>query len=341
MLKSRRVAVDRLLTMAALGEFDLIKRCFVRALGSRDADGYARHEQDAAGVVLGPGDDGAVLAPRPDHQLVVSADTSNVGVHFPADAPADAIGHRALAVNLSDLAAMGAVPRWYTLALTLPDADAEWLDDFASGLHRLADRHGITLVGGDVTRGPLSISITVMGEVPAGELISRHGARPGDVLAVTGPIGGAHGGLELWQQGQRDMGHPLIAAYLLPEPRVAAGQCLRGLVSAGLDISDGLWADLGHLCLASGVGAQLMPSVPVAPDLATATESARDAAVWHGGDDYELLLAIAPGQWDVANEAMSSIGGKLYPIGECTSTAGIHGGPSSAGGWQHFAGDAS
>ncbi|HET8790742.1 MAG TPA: thiamine-phosphate kinase, partial [Modicisalibacter sp.] len=213
-------------------EFELIARYFARpeflTLG------------DSSGVALGPGDDCALLMPTPGQQLAVSVDTSVIDVHFPANAPPTAIGHRCLAVALSDLAAMGARARWCVMALTLPEANEAWLAAFADGFHALCAANDVALVGGDVTRGALSIAVTVHGEVPIGKALKRSGGHAGDILAVTGPLGGGLGGLRAWQSGLRDLADPLLAAYLLPQPRLAAGQALRGLAHCAIDISDGL-----------------------------------------------------------------------------------------------------
>ncbi|MHB0774630.1 thiamine-phosphate kinase [Halomonas sp. WWR20] len=323
-----------------LSEFELIARYFTTA----------QLQAKEEGVVLGPGDDCALLAPTPGHTLAVSVDTSVAGVHFPEDAPAEAVGHRALAVSLSDLAAMGARPRWCLMALTLPNADPAWLESFARGFHALCAQSGVVLVGGDVTRGPLSISVTVQGEVPQGAAMRRDGARPGDCLAVTGTLGGGHGGLRAWQTGARALGEPLLAAYLLPQPRLAAGQALRGLATAALDVSDGLLADLGHICRASYVGAEIdLERLPLAAglDAALGDEDARRAALC-GGDDYELLIALPEHAVATAQQRLSAHDLPLSVIGRFTAQAGLRllptdgvGADLTDAGWQHFRGEAS
>ncbi|MBZ9567849.1 thiamine-phosphate kinase [Modicisalibacter tunisiensis] len=314
-------------------EFELIARFFARPC---DAE---------PGVVAGPGDDCALLAPSAGSELAVSVDTSVVDVHFPPAAPAVAIGHRALAVALSDLAAMGARARWCLLAATLPEADEAWLESFAAGFHALCRRSGVVLVGGDVTRGPLSLSVTVQGEVPAGRALRRSGARAGDVLAVTGALGGGRGGLSAWQAGVRDLDDPLLRAYLLPEPRLAAGEVLRELAHAAIDVSDGLLADLRHLCSASGVGASLQPeALPLAEGLvARLGETAAREAALAGGDDYELLVALPPETVAEAERRLGALGLPLTPIGRVVAEPGIHGigDGARAAGWQHFPGGAS
>lgn len=314
-----------------LGEFDLIRR-------------YLAPESPSPGqgVVLGPGDDAALLAPTPGQQLVVSVDTSVAGVHFPPEAPARAVGHRALAVSLSDLAAMGAQPRWCLMSLTLPAGDADWVAGFACGFHALCQASGVSLVGGDVTHGELAISVTVMGETPAGEAFRRDGARPGDLIAITGALGGGAGGLAAWQAGKRELDDPLLARYLLPQPRLKAGQMLRGHVSAAIDVSDGLLADLGHLCEASGVGAALdVSAMPLAEGLVDALgPRAASQAALGGGDDYELLLGLPPSRLELARECLEALGLELTVIGSFTSTPGVTGvDPEWLTGWQHFSGE--
>ncbi|HET7675523.1 MAG TPA: thiamine-phosphate kinase, partial [Gammaproteobacteria bacterium] len=229
-----------------MDEFALIRRFFRRDVTRSD-------------VVLGVGDDAALLQTPAGTELAISTDTMVEGVHFPAGAPAHAIGWRALATNLSDLAAMGATPAWATLALTLPQADEAWLQEFARGFFELADQFGVALVGGDVTQGALTVTVTIHGHVPAGAALRRSGAKPGDRVFVTGKLGGAAAGLAAYPNDGR-------GRYLYPQPRVAEGVALRGFASAAIDISDGLVADLGHIAEASGVGAQMaLEKVPQAP----------------------------------------------------------------------------
>lgn len=323
-----------------LAEFDLIRRYLMSPQEAQATDG----------VALGSGDDATLLIPQVGQQLVVSVDTSVVNVHFPHDAPAQAIGHRALAVALSDLAAMGAVSRWCLMALTLDqrafenDADSEqWLAHYARGFHALCQQHATSLVGGDVTAGELSIGVTVMGEVPAGLAMTRSGARPGDVVAVTGALGGGAGGLALWQRGERDLAHPLLQRYLLPQPRLDAGIALRGVATAAMDVSDGLLADLTHLREASRVGVDLDPeALPLAEGLVEAIghERALTAAL-SGGDDYELLITLPPERVSHAVAKLAESGLSLRVIGRCTEALGVTGVPDSGiKGWQHFCGGA-
>lgn len=314
-------------------EFGLIARFFTPPPPGPDA-----------GVALGVGDDCTLLAPAAGWQLAVSVDTSVAGVHYPEDAPAEAIGHRALAVSLSDLAAMGARPRWCLMALTLAEADEAWLEDFSRGFRALCESSGAALVGGDVTRGATAISVTVMGELFPGTALTRHGGRQGDLIAVTGALGGGAGGLALWQRGERDLDHPLLIRYLRPQPRLVAGEALVGLASAAIDVSDGLVADLGHLLECSGVGATLEPAaLPLAEGLVDALgeAGARQAALT-GGDDYELLLTLSPACLDEARTRLAVLGLPLTVIGRLEADRGLRGLESQGdGGWQHFHGRSS
>lgn len=277
------------------GEFGLIRRHF-------------QTTDLPAGVVLGVGDDGALLTLPAGHELVVSTDTLVAGVHFLPDAPAHAIGHKALAVNLSDLAAMGATPRYVLLALTLPQLDDTWVGDFMSGWRALAVRHGVALVGGDTTRGPLSITVTALGSAPSGAALRRAGAMPGDGIYLSGALGGA--GLALRaRRGEVTLSVAQLSGAQqrldYPQPRVGLGEALRGVASACVDVSDGLAADLGHVLTASGVGARLdleaMPWCPgVAPD-----DDARAAAL-SAGDDYELCFT-APSASATAVQALAGL----------------------------------
>lgn len=314
-------------------EFELIARYFTPAVPGPQA-----------GVSLGVGDDCTLLAPRSGQQLAVSVDTSVAGVHFPVDAPAEAIGHRALAVSLSDLAAMGAESRWCLMALSLKRNDEPWLAAFAHGFHALCATTGTALTGGDVSRGELAIGVTVMGEVPPGGALTRGGGQAGDILAVTGALGGGAGGLALWQRGERDLAHPLLQRYLKPVPRLAAGLALRGLAHAAIDISDGLLADLEHLLTASGLGARLEPEVlPMAEGLAAELgERAALQAALSGGDDYELLVSVPPAAWAEAQQRLAAQQLALTPIGTLQEGAGVSGiSVTDRQGWQHFRGAAS
>jgi thiamine-monophosphate kinase len=234
------------------------------------------------------GDDCARVVLQPGSELAITTDMLVEGRHFLPGAEPRRLGHKSLAVNLSDLAAAGATPRWITLAIALPSVDEIWLENFSEGLFALAERHGVDLIGGDTTRGPvLTVSITALGEVPSGQALTRAGARPGDDLWVSGELGGAALGLI----------HPEIAAAARrlhePQPRVALGEKLRGLAGAAIDVSDGLAGDLGHILEGSGVGAvvryQDIPKDPAFRNLNN--EELERRCVLSGGDDYELLFA--------------------------------------------------
>jgi thiamine-monophosphate kinase len=293
------------------GEFALIDR--IRARAARRPD-----------VVLGIGDDAAVLRLPPGHELVVTSDTLVAGVHFPPETAADDLGWKALAVNLSDLAAMAATPAWCTLALTLPEADEAFVDAFLDGFLALADEHGLSLVGGDTTSGPLSITVTAHGLVPAGEALRRGGARAGDEVWVTGTLGDAAGALSQWRAGG-----PFSAKlrYRLdrPTPRVAAGIALRGLATAGIDLSDGLAADLGHVLRASGVGARIdLGRLPTSRTLADHFDEARRWPLQlSGGDDYELCFTAPASAALAIEQAMAACGVGASVIGQVQAGGGL------------------
>jgi thiamine-monophosphate kinase len=269
----------------ALTESGLIERYF-RAAGAQRAD-----------VRLGIGDDAAVLTPPAGCELIATTDTLVEGVHFPAHTAPAAIGHRALAVNLSDLAAMGARPAWALLALTLPQAQEPWLEEFAAGLSALAREHKVALIGGDTTRGPLCISMQLLGFVPAGTALRRGGAHAGDLLFVSGTPGDAAAGLALEQQrlsAPEAARAYLRERFLRPKPRIALGEALREFASACIDVSDGLLGDAGKLAHASALAVELdYERLPLSPALeeTLGDEAARRLAL-SGGDDYELCFAV-------------------------------------------------
>jgi len=242
------------------------------------------------GVRLGIGDDAAVLEVAAGQHLVAATDTLNAGTHFPVDTSAHDIGYKCLAVNLSDLAAMGAIPRWALLSLSLPEADPDWVQSFTTGFMSLASVHEVTLVGGDTTSGPLSVSLTALGFIEPGRQLQRSGANPGDLLVVSGTLGGAARALDLLQADK-----PVTDQHLLdrPQPRVELGQALVGHASACIDISDGLLADLGHVLKASACGARVeVEKLPHAASLAGLEDAERWNYQLSGGDDYELLFTL-------------------------------------------------
>ncbi|MGQ0529377.1 MAG: thiamine-phosphate kinase, partial [Panacagrimonas sp.] len=250
----------------------------------------------AADVRLGIGDDCALMSVPSGFELAVSTDTLVAGRHFPLSTPAYDIGWKSLAVNLSDLAAMGATPRWFTLALSLQHADDQWLAQFSAGMRELALMHDTVLVGGDTTRGPLNINITVMGLVPDTQALRRSGARIGDLICVTGSLGDAALALRLMQQDQAEPDETLRTRLDRPQPRVRAGLAMRGLASAAIDLSDGLAGDLLHLLGASGVGAVIHTAdLPTSAAFQRSCRPSERLALQHaGGDDYELCGCLPP-----------------------------------------------
>ncbi len=318
----------------ALSEFELIRCYFDRPQAAVGRDD----------VVLGIGDDAAVVTVPDDRDLVLCMDTLVAGVHFPETTSPEAIGHKALAVNLSDLAAMGAEPAWFTLSVTLPQADADWLAAFARGMFRLADHYRVQLVGGDVTRGPLSVTVQAHGLVPRGEALQRKGAAAGDCIYVTGTLGDA--GMAL-QQGLQAA--PALRQRLdFPSPRVEAGLALRGLASAVIDISDGLLADLGHLLEAASLGAMLrIDSLPRSAGLAAAVAANSGNPHYDimlsSGDDYELCFTVSPGQCAAVESRLAALPGGCSAVGVIEAAPGIRcqrqDGSSWApagNGYQHF-----
>jgi len=298
-----------------MGEFELIQRFFTRA---------ARR---ASAVPLGIGDDCALLAPRPGMQLAVSTDMLVEGRHFLSTVPPDRLGHKALAVNLSDLAACGAEPLAFTLALALPRIDEAFLEGFARGLFALADAHGIDLIGGDTTAGPLNIAITVFGEVPAGQALLRSGARAGDALWVSGTPGDARLALEAFRGSLSlagdDFEH-VRRAMEQPQPRVALGLALRGLATAAIDVSDGLLGDLGHVLARSQVGARVqLDALPRSAVLARQPLDVQRQCLLHGGDDYELLFTAPPARDADVLAAGRASGVRVSRIGRIEAETGL------------------
>lgn len=304
-----------------MNEFDLIRRFFRGRTGP--------------GVLLGPGDDGALLLPSAGMQLVMTMDTLLAGRHFPEDLPVADIGWRSLAVNLSDLAAMGATPRWCLLSLSLPQEDPDWLQAFCQGFDQLAQQTGITLVGGDLVRGSLSVTVQATGEVPAGKALLRSGARPGDRICLAGVPGEAAAGLQCWQAGVRD--GALVQAFSRPQPQLELGRRLRDLASSCIDISDGLLADLAHVLAESGgLGAHIrLAQLPQSTALSHwGSETQRRAAQLAGGDDYLLLFTVPP---------IFNLPPQWHEIGRVEAQSGIRvvdalGEPVTdlPAGWDHF-----
>jgi thiamine-monophosphate kinase len=299
-----------------MSEFDLIRRLQSRLSASQSSCTYP--------ASVGIGDDAAVLSPEKNKQLVVSTDTLVSGVHFPLKTPPSDIGFKSLAVNLSDLAAMGAEPAWYFLALTLPESNEQWLDEFAAGLAELSQAAGIQLAGGDTTSGPLAITITAMGFVSQGQALLRSHAKPDDLLVVSGVPGLAALGL-MQIQCDQEMDMETRAAFTRPQPRLCLGSHLVGNASSCIDISDGLLADLSHICKASQVGAELwLDRLPRADSLQALDPEQRWSLQLSGGDDYELCFTL-PAHLEPELASMSAacnVG--LSIVGRMTANAGIH-----------------
>ncbi len=295
-----------------LGEFDLIDKYFTVPV--RRAD-------------LGVGDDCALLTATPGLQLAVSSDMLVEGRHFLSTVAPDALGHKALAVNLSDLAACGATPRAFTLALALPRADEAFLQGFSRGLLGLARAHGCELIGGDTTQGPLTICIGVFGEVPRGQALLRSGARAGDQLYVSGTLGDARLALDCFRGNVALAGEGLSAARRAmewPQPRVALGVALRGIATSAIDISDGLLGDLGHILRRSGVGATLHADVlPRSVVLAAQTLDVQRECTLAGGDDYELLFTAAAQRSAEVQAAAAHAGVAVTCIGQIDAAPGV------------------
>lgn len=299
----------------AVREFDLIQRFFDRPTRQRQ-------------VCLGIGDDGAILQVPEAHELVVVTDTLVEGVHFRATDAADDLGYKALAVNLSDLAAMGAVPVWALLNLTLPEADESWLGKFSDGFFSLASQHDVALVGGDTTRGPLCVSVTAGGWVSAGQALTRSGAAVSDRVWITGTIGDAALALALAEQSLANVGSEtrwLLDRLHRPTPRIGIGLALYGLASAVIDISDGLLADLGQIVGASGQAGAMIEttSLPLSPAGESYPLEDRMTAALTGGDDYELCMTVPQAESDRVRRLSEEAGVPLTDIGCITAGAGI------------------
>lgn len=293
-----------------IGEFELIADYFA-PLGTASL---------ANRIALGIGDDAALLNPTPGNQLAISVDTLVAGVHFPADGPARLIAHKALRSNLSDLAAMGATPLAYTLALTLPTADKSWLAEFSSGLKEVSDEFPIALIGGDTTRGnQLVITVQVFGEVPVGQALLRGGAQAGDTIFVTGTLGDARAALDILDLPPGELNDAqqfLLGRYYKPTPRIEFAQALRGIATAAIDISDGLAADLRHILRASGVGAELqLMTLPLSTAIPAA--NAHQYAL-SGGDDYEICFTAPTHQMGKIRELAQKLSTRVSAVGHVT-----------------------
>ncbi len=302
-----------------LGEFDLIDRFFGRAARAGRTEGGA--------VALGIGDDCAVLTPSAGHQWLVTADMLVEGRHFLSTVSPRRLGHKALAVNLSDLAACGAAPRAFFLSLALPRVDADFLAGFAQGLFELADAHRIVLAGGDTTAGPLNINITAMGEVPQGQALLRSGARVDDDIWVSGTLGDARLALEVFR-GTLSLGAAQFEEARrrmeLPEPRVALGRALRGIASSAIDVSDGLAGDLGHVLKRSNVGATLrLAELPRSAVLGAMPEDVQQLCLLTGGDDYELVFTAPEAARERVLQAGRESGTPVYRVGRIEEAPGL------------------
>lgn len=290
-------------------EFDLIRRYFTRP---------------TTHTVLAVGDDAAIVRPRSGMDLVISTDMLVAGTHFLPDADAESLGWKALAVNLSDMAAMGAEPRWVVLAAALPAADEDWIAAFCRGFFGLAERFGVDVIGGDTTRGPLNLTPTIFGEVPAGQALTRSGAQPGDLIWISGTPGLAALALAHLQRRvvlAEPQSSSCLKALQRPEPRVAFGIALRGLARAVIDVSDGLLADLGHILEQSGVSAELDEALLPRASFEAAPRDGKLArqCLLAGGDDYELIFTAAQDKTDAIQDIGRRLALPLTVIGRIVS----------------------
>ena len=317
-------------------EFDIIKNFFAA---------QTEHRSD---VALGIGDDAALVYMPPGNELAITTDTLIAGVHFPETTLPFDVGYKALAVNLSDLAAMGAMPAWVTLAMTLPADNEDWLQSFCDGFFTLANRHSVELVGGDLTRGPLSITVQALGHIPIKQGIRRSGAKPGDLIYVTGTLGDAglallahEGKIHLPAQYRRQLAERLDR----PEPRIATGIALRNIASAAIDISDGLAADLGHILKQSQVGAHLhVDQLPLSDELKHSLSHEEAVALaLNAGDDYELCFTVSAEKRQELEAKLTTIACRYTCIGTIEAQRGLicthedgkkYNGPIN--GYQHF-----
>lgn len=316
--------------MLNMNEFHLIQHYFTSQTPERPD------------VTLGIGDDSAIVDVPPGYRLAITTDTLVAGVHFPVDTHPTDIGHKALAVNLSDLAAMGASPAWITLALTLPSADERWISHFCTGLFGLAHTHQVALIGGDLTRGPLSITIQAMGLIPRQQALHRSGAKPGDLIFVTGTLGDAGYAL---QHLNEQIDASLVGRLNRPCPRVDLGEKLREVANAAIDISDGFCADLKHLLTASQVGAKVnVDSIPLSEALLKATDRSTAIPLALGaGDDYELCFTVPADKQGNLASLLASTHCQYTCVGVITAEPGLvlhHDNHSlyrgNTDGYQHF-----
>ena len=317
-----------------IDEFSLISDYFKELTGQQD-------------VAVGIGDDAAIIDIKADKQIAVATDTLVASVHFPNDASAEQIATRALCVNLSDMAAMGATPKWFTLALTIPKqlACSEWLQGFSQGLARIAGEYNVSLIGGDTTAGPLSISITVLGEIPTGRGLCRNGAKQDDIIYVSGTLG--DGAAALYQIQHQDLAQNtrLTERFYQPQPQIELGLGLVKYASACIDISDGLVADLRHLCKASSVSASInSQSLPIHADIKQAYSEQVKQWALTGGDDYQLCFTVPSTEQEKFEHWVSSTKfsvtaiGKMAALDHNQNYLKIDNQASSitAGGYSHF-----
>ncbi|OTG88638.1 thiamine-phosphate kinase [Acinetobacter sp. ANC 3813] len=274
------------------------------------------NRKNANSVDLGVGDDSALLTPPPHQQLVICADTSVAGRHFPLDTHPHAIGWKSVAVNLSDIAAMGAKPHSILLALSLDQIDHAWLKEFSQGLYDCCDQFGVSLIGGDTTQSPhLTITVTALGWIESGQAVTRSGAQPGDLICVSGTVGDAAYGLQ-------HLGHPLQKRLDYPTPRCQLGQQLKGLATSMIDISDGLAQDLGHILEASNTGAEIyLENLPVSAEVAQLEQEKKYQLALAGGDDYELCFTISPNNYQLLIQQKIDV--NLTIIGQITQNLGL------------------
>ena len=300
-----------------MSEFELINQYFKSTTVQRDD------------VLLGIGDDCAILSPPPGKQLAVSTDTLISGVHFPINTSAEDIGYKSLAVNLSDLAAMGAKPAWVSLAISLPDANEAWVSEFMQGFNQLAIEHNVALIGGDTTCGPLSITVNVTGFVERENALKRSNAKDGDMIFVTGNLGDARLGLEILL-GNISVPDDHSKSYFLnclnrPVPKVLIGQLLNNYPVAAIDLSDGLLADLNHICKASSAGAVVqLNKIPLSEQFYNSIDNEPNwSLICNAGDDYELCFTCPPSHIDDLMADLDKHGVKVFPIGEINNTCEV------------------